>query len=124
MGASPLKMLLGKRMQLTERDIKVAIISAIGAFIVSVVMLDMKGYIVHSEKEDQYLIEEFKLMKIGLEGSTKISSKSSNKEAFCADGYLLIRPQKNNSGNNVAGILINSKNRPVPCSTELPAPGA
>lgn len=110
-------------MQFTERDIKVAIAAAIAAFIVSVVMLDMKGYIVHSDKEDQAVIETFKLMKIGVEGSTEISSKSSNKEAFCADGYLLVRPQKNKSGNEVAGILVNSKNRPVPCSTELPAPG-
>jgi len=109
-------------MNMTERDIKVAIISAIAAFAISVVMLDMKGYIVHSEKEDQMVIETFQLLKVGIEGSTRISSKSSNKEAFCADGYLLVRPQKNNSGNQVAGILVDEKNRPVPCSTELPAP--
>lgn len=110
-------------MKMTERDIKVAIISAITAFIVAVVMLDWKGYIVHSEKEDSMVIETFKLLKVGIEGSTRISSKSSNKEAFCADGFLLVRPQKNNSGNQVAGILVNEKNRPVPCSTELPVPG-
>jgi hypothetical protein len=110
-------------MNITERDIKVAIIAAIGAFVLSVVMLDMKGYIVHTDKEDQMVIETFKLMKIGVEGSTQISSKSSNKEAFCADGYLLVRPQKNKSGESVAGILVNDKNRPVPCSTELSAPG-
>ena len=110
-------------MQIAERDIKVAIISGIAAFILAVVMLDYNGYIVHTDKEDQSVIETLRLMKIGLQGSTEISSKSSNKEAFCADGYLLIRPQKNKSGHEVAGIVVNSKNRPVPCSTELPAPG-
>jgi hypothetical protein len=109
-------------MKISERDIKVAIISAMGAFAVSVIMLDWKGYIVHSDKDDQHVIETFKLMAIGAAGSTRISSKSSNKEAFCADGYLLIRPQKNNSGNEVAGIIVNDKNRPVSCSTELMAP--
>jgi len=110
-------------MQISERDIKVAIISAIAAFILSVVMLDMKGYIVHTDKEDQMVIETLRLMKIGVEGSTRISSKSSNKEAFCADGYLLVRPQKNKSGEMLAGIVVNGKNRPIPCSTELAAPG-
>jgi hypothetical protein len=110
-------------MKLTERDIKVAIVSAIGAFAISVFMLDWKGYIVHSEKDDKNVIETFKLMAIGTNGSTEISSKSSNKEAFCADGYLLLRPEKNNSGKQVAGIIVNDKNRPVKCSTQLIAPG-
>ncbi len=110
-------------MNIVERDIKVAIVAGIAAFILAVVTLDYNGYIVHTDKEDQTVIETLKLMKIGLEGSTEISSKSSNKEAFCADGYLLIRPQKNKSGNEVAGLLVNSKNRPIPCSTVLPAPG-
>jgi hypothetical protein len=110
-------------MQLSERDMKVAIISAIVAFAVSVFMLDWKGYIVHSEKDDKNVIETFKLMAIGIDGSTEISSKSSNKEAFCADGFLLVRPQKNNSGKQVAGIMVNDKNRPIKCSTELKAPG-
>ncbi len=111
-------------MKLTERDIKVAIVAALLAFTVSVVLLDMKGYIKHTGSDDAAVVEEFKLLAVGAEELTRVSSKSANKEAFCADGHLLIRPQKNNSGNkNVAGLLVDAKNRTVPCSTELPAPG-
>lgn len=110
-------------MKLTERDIKVAIVSAIGAFVVAVVMLDMKGYINHASEEDKDIIEHFKLLSLDVNSTTKVSPKSSNKEAFCIDGYLLVRPQKNNSGNAVAGILVDDKNRGIPCSQDLPSPG-
>jgi hypothetical protein len=109
-------------MNITERDVKVGIVAAIAAFIVSVVMLDMNGYIKHVGTDAQTVVEEFKLVVVGVEAQTKVSSKSSNKEAFCADGYLLLRPQKNQSGKSVAGLLVDAKNRPVPCSRELPAP--
>ena len=109
-------------MKFTERDTTVAIAAAVLAFIVSVIALDMHGYINHSNKADSNVIESFKLVVMGTDGFAKVSSKSSNKEAFCADGFLLIRPQQNKSGNQVAGLLVNDKNRPVPCSTELPAP--
>ncbi len=110
-------------MKLTERDIKVAIVAALLAFTVSVVLLDMKGYIKHTGSDEASVVEEFKLLAVGAEELTRVSSKSANKEAFCADGHLLIRPQKNNSGNTVAGLLVDAKNRTIPCSTELPAPG-
>jgi len=110
-------------MKFTERDIKVAIISAIVAFVVAVVMLDMKGYIKHVNEADKDIIEHFRLLSVDVTSATKVSPKSSNKEAFCVDGYLLIRPQKNNSGNAVAGILVDDKNRAIACSKALPAPG-
>jgi hypothetical protein len=110
-------------MKLTERDIKVAIIAAILAFAVSVIMLDMKGYIKHVSEEDENVIAELKVLSVDVKSTTKVSPKSSNKEAFCVDGYLLVRPQKNNSGNAVAGILVDDKNRAIACSKELPAPG-
>lgn len=108
-------------MKLNERDMKVGIVSAIGAFIVSVVMLDMNGYIKHVGSDAQTVVETFNLVIVGKD-QTKVSSKSSNKEAFCADGYLLIRPEKNQSGKQVAGLLVDGKNRPIPCSRELPIP--
>ena len=110
-------------MKLTERDIKVAIVAALLAFTVSVVLLDMKGYIKHTSSGDAAVVEEFKLLAVGAAELTRVSSKSSNKEAFCADGHLLLRPQENNSGNDVAGLLVDSKSRAIPCSSELPAPG-
>ncbi len=110
-------------MKLTERDIKVAIVAALLAFTVSVILLDMKGYIKHAGSDDAAVVEEFKLLAVGAAELTQVSSKSSNKEAFCADGHLLLRPQKNNSGNEVAGLLVDAKNRAIACSTKLPAPG-
>ncbi|NVK36426.1 MAG: hypothetical protein HWE18_00755 [Gammaproteobacteria bacterium] len=110
-------------MKLTERDIKVAIASAIVAMVVSVVMLDMKGYINHLDESDKNVIDTFKLLSLDVNSTTKVSPKASNKEAFCVDGYLLIRPQKNESGKAVAGVLVDAKNRGIPCSRDLPAPG-
>jgi len=111
-------------MQFTERDIKVAIVAAIGAFVVAVVVLDMNGYIKHSSSDDAAVIAEFKLVTVDTESMTRVSAKSANKEAFCADGYLLMRPQKSNTGNTVAGLLVDSKDRPILCSTQLPSPGS
>lgn len=109
-------------MKFTERDIKVAMGTAVVAFVLSVVLLDMKGYIKHVGSDDQAVVEEFQLVIIGAEGLTKVSSKSANKEAFCADGYLFLRPEKNNSGKTIAGLLVDAKQRPVRCSSQLPAP--
>ncbi len=109
-------------MTFTERDMKVAIVAAIGAFAVSVVLLDFKGYIKHSSVEDSGVIAEFKLMGMGADNMKRISAKTANKEAFCADGYLLMRPQKSETTKVVAGLLVDNKNRPVVCSTSLPSP--
>ncbi len=110
-------------MQFSERDIKVAIVAAIVAFVVSVVLLDMKGYIKHTGVDEASVVEEFKLIVVGTDSATKVSSKSANKEAFCAQGHLFLRPQKNNSGNAVAGLLVDGKSRPILCSSKLPSPG-
>lgn len=109
-------------MTFTERDIKVAIVAGVVAMITAVIMLDMNGYIKHVGVDDSAVVEEFKLVVVGVDAQTKVSSKSSNKEAFCADGYLLLRPQKNQSNKAVAGLLVDAKNRPIRCSTSLPAP--
>lgn len=110
-------------MKLTERDIKVAIVSAIAAMVVSVVMLDTNGYIKHSSPADKNVIDTFKLLSVDVNSHVEVSPKASNKEAFCVDGYLLIRPQKNESGKATAGVLVDGKNRGIPCSRDLPAPG-
>lgn len=111
-------------MTLSERDIKVAIVSAIVAFAVAVFMLDWKGYIKHVGSDDQAVVEEFKLVVVGTAQQTRVSSKSANKEAFCADGFLFLRPEKNQSGKTIAGLLVDSRDRPIACSRELPAPKA
>ncbi len=111
-------------MSLSERDIKVAIVSGIICLIVAVVMLDINGYIKHVGGDEQSVIDEFKLVVLTPGAEMKLSSKSANKEAFCANGYLMVRPQDNKSGKTVAGVLVDGKNRPIPCSTSLPSPNS
>lgn len=80
--------------------------------VAAAITLDMNGYIKHSEKTDNAIVEEFKLLSLDPKFERKISPKSSGKEAFCANGYLLIKPKNDNP---VAGILVDSKNRGVTC---------
>lgn len=84
--------------------------------IVAAITLDMNGYIKHSERTDNAVVEEFKLLSLDPKFERKISSKSSGKEAFCSDGYLLIKPKNDRP---VAGILVDSKNRGVTCKASL-----
>lgn len=108
--------------QLSEREIKVAIVSALLAVIASVIALDTKGYIRHSEAADAAVIGEFKLIHLAENTEMRVSNRPSNKVAFCADGYLMMHPEKNETGNQVAGLLVDEKNRPIPCSVDLPSP--
>lgn len=108
--------------KLSEREIKVAMVSGVLAVVVSVIALDTKGYIRHSEAADAAIIGEFKLIHLAENTEMRVSNRPSNKEAFCADGYLMMHPQKNETGNQVAGLLVDEKNRPILCSTELPSP--
>lgn len=80
--------------------------------VMAAISLDMNGYIQHSQKTDSAVVEEFKLLSLDPKFERKISSKTSGKQAFCSDGYLLIRPQNDKP---VAGILVDSKNRGVLC---------
>ncbi|WP_420589840.1 hypothetical protein [Bacterioplanoides sp.] len=88
---------------------------AVGLFvgiIGSVIALDWYGYIKHPSDFDGATIAEFKLISLNTEAATKVSPKNSGKEAFCANDYLLLRPT---NGNEVAGILVDGKKRPVHC---------
>lgn len=80
--------------------------------VVAVITLEMYGYIKHPSEVDKATIAEFKLLSLQTEADVRVSEKSSGKEAFCANDYLLIRPS---NGNAVAGILVDTKNRPVSC---------
>lgn len=88
---------------------------AVGLFvgiIGSVIALDWYGYIKHPSEIDSATIAEFKLVALNTEAATKVSPKNSGKEAFCANDYLLLRPT---NGNEVAGILVDGKKRPIHC---------
>jgi hypothetical protein len=100
-----------------EQDIaKWCILSFMGGIIVAALALEYYGFIQHTKDEDRVLISEFKLLSLSPERDIKVSPKMSGKEAFCVDGYLLLRPT---NGNAVAGILVDEKNRGVQCQHSL-----
>jgi len=80
--------------------------------VVAVITLEMYGYIKHPSETDKATIDEFRLLSLQTDANVKVSEKSSGKEAFCANDYLLVRPT---NGNAVAGILVDKKNRPIQC---------
>ena len=80
--------------------------------IVAVLALEYYGYIRHSTPADRALVDEFRLLDLRLEQEIKISPKPSGKVAFCSKGYLLLRPD---NGKDIAGILVDSKNRGIQC---------
>lgn len=75
--------------------------------------LEYYGYIKHSVPEDARIIDEFRLLSIATDEDLKISPKDSGKIAFCADGYLLLRPDNDKP---VAGVLVDSKKRGIRCN--------
>jgi hypothetical protein len=88
----------------------------LAGLVVCVLVLEYYGYIRHPAKEDALVIEEFRLLTLNTDEDLKVSQKSSGREGFCVNGYLLVRPQ---NGKNVAGILVDKKNRPIACQNDL-----
>jgi len=84
--------------------------------VVCVLTLEYYGYIRHPSKEDALVVEEFRLLTLNTDEDLKVSEKKSGREGFCVNGYLLVRPQ---NGKNVAGILVDKKNRPIVCEAGL-----
>lgn len=80
--------------------------------IVAVVALEMYGYIKHPNDNDAATIDEFRLLALKTNMNIKVSPKPSGKEAFCANGYLLLRPT---NGNETAGIMVDGRDRGVKC---------
>ena len=70
------------------------------------------GDVLAEIETDKATIDEFRLLSLQTDANVKVSEKSSGKEAFCANDYLLVRPT---NGNAVAGILVDKKNRPIQC---------
>ncbi len=82
--------------------------------VLAALTLDYYGYIQHSKKTDDAIVAEFKLLSLDPKYERKISRKSSKKEAFCANGYLLLKPESDKP-TDVAGILVDDKNRGISC---------
>lgn len=89
---------------------------ALGFFlgmIVAVLSLEYYGYIKHSTVADTALVDEFQLLDLSTQADLKISPKDAGKIAFCADGYVLMRPANEHK---VAAILVDHKKRGVRCN--------
>lgn len=89
------------------------ILGLFAGVIMTVLALEYYGFIQHSKAADAAVVEEFKLLDLSTEQDLKISPKSSGKIAMCIDGYILLRPD--NGKDDVAGILVDSKNRGIKC---------
>lgn len=101
----------------TESDPgKWAFVGFIAGVIVAVFALQYYGYVKFPQKEDRAIVEEFKLLSLTPGYDIKVSPKASGKEAFCKAGYLLLRPQ---NGKELAGILVDEKNRGIECHNQL-----
>lgn len=88
----------------------------IAGIIVAVLALEYYGYIKHPSEQDSAVVDEFRLLAITPETDLKISQKDSGKTAFCVGGYLLLRPD---NGKEVAGILVDQKNRGIHCRHDM-----
>ncbi len=88
----------------------------LAGLVAAVITLEYYGYIKHSTPEQAAVVEEFKLLSLSTESDVKVSPKNSGKIAFCADGYLLVRPD--NDKKDVAGVLVDGKNRAIRCDVE------
>ncbi len=88
----------------------------LAGLVVAVLTLEYYGYIRHSTKEDAQVVEEMRLISLNTQEEIKVSPKDSGKEAFCVNGYLLLRPQ---NGKNVAGVLVDKKNRGIHCEVNM-----
>lgn len=96
--------------------VKYVVLGFFAGIIAASLALEYYGYIRHPSKEDALVIEEFRLLTLNTDQDLKISEKASGKEAFCVNGYLLMRPE---NGKNVAGVLVDKKNRGIECQESL-----
>ena len=87
--------------------------------VVAVLTLEYYGFIQHPKAEDSAVVEEFRLLALNTSEEVKVSPKPSGKVAFCVNGYLLLRPD---NGKEVAGVLVDSKNRGIACQVDINRP--
>jgi len=80
--------------------------------ILAVLALEYYGYIRHSVKSDAATVAEFKLLTLKPGYDLKVSHKPSGKMAFCAQGYVLMKPENDQQ---VAGVLVDAKGRGIRC---------
>lgn len=97
---------------MSETNKKFIVLGFVLGLVVTVLTLEYYGYIRHSNVADTALIDEFRLLDLSTQADIKVSEKDAGKIAFCANGFLLLRPDNEKQ---VAGILVDRKNRPIKC---------
>ena len=96
-----------------EDKVKNIVIGLVAGIILSVVMLDIYGYLRHSVPSDAATVAEFRLLTLKPGYDLKVSAKPSGKKAFCSGGYVLMKPENDNA---VAGVLVDAKGRGITCN--------
>jgi len=84
--------------------------------LVTVLALKYYGYLVFPQAQERAVVEEFKILSLNPDTQSIALPESSDKEAVCQYGYLLLRPQ---NGDGATGILVDKKNRGIACQESL-----
>lgn len=96
------------------------IATAIGAVILTVIVLEASGRINHASNKDNVPVGEFEAIHVTPGEPFRMSPKSSELHAVCEQGYLAIAADIDP---DFRGILVDYKNRGIRCSRG-PAPEA
>ncbi len=92
------------------------VLAVVASITVTVLSLDLKGYIRHSAEEDAIYLAEFNLLAATAGTEQKISHIPAEHTARCEQGFLMLEvKQKSNSDVQASGLLADKKMRPVRC---------
>ncbi len=91
------------------------ILAIVATVLVTIGMLEWKGYLRHSTEADSVYLAEFNLIKITPGSEQLLRSKPSEQRARCVDGYLVLEDSRHAQ---VAGVLVDGKERVVRCQRQ------
>ena len=80
----------------------------------TVTALHQHGYLRHSSESDALYIAEFSLLAMTAGTTQKMSAKPADFIARCEQGYLILDAPSGDS-DNLGGVLVDQKKRPVTC---------
>ena len=98
-------------------SIRTLIITAVGAVIGTILVLEASGRIEHSSNKDHMPVGEFKAIHLKPGEEFRMSRKPSELHAACVNGYLAIAADVDPS---FLGVLVDYKNRGVRCVRPSP----
>ncbi|WP_461538020.1 hypothetical protein [Spongorhabdus nitratireducens] len=94
------------------------ILAVVAAVVITVLMLDMKGYLRHSAEDDAIYLAEFNMLAATPGTEQKLSSRPADQVARCEQGFLVLEERSKHGGGAVkaSGLLADKKMRPVRCT--------